>query len=76
VVNIVLPTLVINKFAFCIYGFIMFLSVNIDYFLKQHLPIDPCNGEVLCVGVCVWVCVCVCGCVCGGVCVFVGRCGV
>jgi hypothetical protein len=24
------------------------LRINSDYFLKQHQPIDICNGEVLC----------------------------
>jgi hypothetical protein len=34
--------------AFCIYGFRMVLTVNSDYFLKQHYQVDLCNGEVLC----------------------------
>jgi hypothetical protein len=35
-------------FIFCIYGFSIILSVNRDYYLKQHLPVGVCNGEVLC----------------------------
>jgi hypothetical protein len=26
----------------------MILTVNSDYFLKLHQPVDFCNGEVLC----------------------------
>jgi hypothetical protein len=26
----------------------MILNVNSDYFLKQHQPVELCNGQVLC----------------------------
>jgi len=26
----------------------MVLAVNSEYFLKQHQPVDHCNGEVWC----------------------------
>jgi hypothetical protein len=29
-------------------GVNMILDANNDYFLKQHRPVDLCNGEVLC----------------------------
>jgi hypothetical protein len=38
----------ITKSSFCIYVFRMILTVNRDYFLKQHQPVDLCNGKVLC----------------------------
>jgi hypothetical protein len=34
--------------AKCIYRFHTILTVNCDNFLKQHEPVDLCNGEVLC----------------------------
>jgi hypothetical protein len=40
--------LTINNSSFCIYVFRMILSINNDYFLKQHQPVDLWNGEVLC----------------------------
>jgi hypothetical protein len=42
------PASTINNSSFCIDGFLMILSVNSDYFLKQRFPVDLCNGEVLC----------------------------
>jgi hypothetical protein len=30
------PALIIKNSAFCIYGFLMFLNVDNDYFLEQH----------------------------------------
>jgi hypothetical protein len=31
-----------------IYSFRMILRINSDHFLKQHQPVDLCNGEVWC----------------------------
>jgi hypothetical protein len=39
--------LTISKSELCVYGFCTILAVNSDYFLKQHYPVDLCNGEVL-----------------------------
>jgi hypothetical protein len=33
---------------FCTHDFYVVLTVNTDYFLKQHYPVDLCNGEVWC----------------------------
>jgi hypothetical protein len=33
---------------YCIYGFCMVLTVNIDYFLNHHKQIHLFNGEVYC----------------------------
>jgi hypothetical protein len=30
------------------YRFIITLPVLSSYFLNEHSPVDPCNGEVLC----------------------------
>jgi hypothetical protein len=37
------PAISISNDVFCIYGSRMILSVNSDYFLKQHLTVDR-NG--------------------------------
>jgi hypothetical protein len=42
------PALTMNKSAFFICVFRMILWINIDYFHKQHQPVDLCNGGVLC----------------------------
>jgi hypothetical protein len=47
----VTSNLTFNYSAFCpeyIYGFRMVLTISSDYFLKQHWPVDICNGDVLC----------------------------
>jgi uncharacterized protein with PQ loop repeat len=44
----VLPALTISNSSFCIYVFHMIIRINIDYFLKQHQPVNLCNAEVLC----------------------------
>jgi hypothetical protein len=36
------------KAVFYIYGFCVILTVNSDYFLKQHQSADLCNGDVCC----------------------------
>jgi hypothetical protein len=38
----------IHNSAFCICVFHVILRMNSDHFLKQHLPVDLWNGEVLC----------------------------
>jgi hypothetical protein len=43
-----LNALTVRNPSFCIYEFCMILSEIRDHFLKQHLPDDLCNGEVLC----------------------------
>jgi hypothetical protein len=38
----------ISNSVFYTYKFRMIVTVNSDYFLKQRLPVDLCNGEVRC----------------------------
>jgi hypothetical protein len=45
---IICPTCFNNNSSFCIYVFHMILTINRDYFLKQHQPVNLCNGNVLC----------------------------
>jgi hypothetical protein len=40
--------LTISHSVFCIHEFCMILSLNGDYILEQHQPVDLCNGEVWC----------------------------
>jgi hypothetical protein len=46
--NYIYHTLTASNAVICIYELCMVVRVNSDYFLKQHLPTDLCNGEVWC----------------------------
>jgi hypothetical protein len=41
------PATTVIHCLFCIYRFRMILTVNSDHFLKQHQPLDLCDGEEL-----------------------------